>query len=78
MVYFMANLRHGLDHFLIFSAVLALENLAAIGLGMVLSAGFKDVSMVPQLAPAFVILFVMFSGFLLNDDAVPKYMAPLK
>eukprot|EP00658_Telonema_sp_P-2_P018670 TRINITY_DN17319_c0_g2_i2.p1 TRINITY_DN17319_c0_g2~~TRINITY_DN17319_c0_g2_i2.p1 ORF type:complete len:401 (-),score=68.77 TRINITY_DN17319_c0_g2_i2:323-1525(-) len=78
VVYYMANLRHGIDHFLTYTAIIALENMSAIALGMLLSALFKDVSMVPQLAPAFVILFVMFSGYMLNDDSVPNYMAPLK
>jgi hypothetical protein len=53
---------------------MTLENFAGIGLGMCLSASFTSVEMAPQLAPAFVILFLMFSGFFLNESNVPVFL----
>merc|ERR1719401_399616 len=58
--------------------VLMLENFAGIGLGMVLSASFDSVEQAPQVAPMVVVLFLVFSGFLLNQDYIPKLLAPLK
>ena len=91
IVYWMANLRPGAEFFFIYLSVLSYENLVALALGMWLSAMFKDVAMVPQLAPVFCMIFVMFSGklrciqglsmmagYMINDESVPNYMAPLK
>ena len=74
VVYFMVNLRSGVEHFLVFIGVLMLENFAGIALGMVISAWLKNVEMAPQVAPAFVVFFLMFSGFLINEDSVPAYL----
>ena len=74
----MTGLREGLSHYLIFLAVMTLENFAGIGLGMCLSASFTSVEMAPQLAPAFVILFLMFSGFFLNESNVPVWLIWLR
>ena len=49
-----------------------------VSLGMLISALIKNVEMAPRVAPAFVILFLMFSGFFLNDESVPVYMVWLK
>lgn len=77
-IYFVANLRNGIDYFFIYAGLLCLEYFVGISLGMLISALIKNVEMAPRVAPAFVILFLMFSGFLLNDESVPIYMAWLK
>lgn len=77
-IYFITNLRNGIDHFFIYAGLLCLEYFVGISLGMLISALIKNVEMAPRVAPAFVILFLMFSGFLLNDESVPVYMAWLK
>jgi hypothetical protein len=77
-IYFVANLRHGIEHFFIYAGLLCLEYFVGISLGMLISALIRNVEMAPRVAPAFVILFLMFSGFLLNDESVPIYMAWLK
>merc|ERR1711871_816077 len=64
--------------FWVFFAVLALENVAGISLGLMLSASFSNVTMASQIAPAVVILFLLFSGFLLNEASVPIYFTWLK
>jgi ABC-type multidrug transport system ATPase subunit len=78
VVYFMAGLRPGAEAFVTFAGILALENFVGIGLGMVLSASLKSVEMAPQVAPAVVVLFLMFSGFFLNDNSVPVYLSWMK
>jgi len=77
-IYYMANLRHGWEHYFTYMLVMVLENFVGIGLGMVLSASLKSVEMAPQIAPAVVIVFLMFSGFFLNDDSIPVYLSWLK
>eukprot|EP01052_Picozoa_sp_SAG31_P027973 SAG31_NODE_2663_length_5278_cov_29.536011_3_plen_233_part_00 len=59
-------------------ALLALEFFVGISLGMLISSLVRNVEMAPRVAPAFVILFLMFSGFFLNDESVPVYMSWLK
>ena len=78
VLYFMTALREGLSHYLVYIGVMLLENFAGIGLGMCLSASFNSVEMAPQLAPAFVILFLMFSGFFLNENNVPVFLIWLR
>ena len=78
VIYFMTALREGTEYYLTYLAIMLLENFAGIGLGMVLSASFTSVEMAPQLAPAFVILFLMFSGFFLNENNVPIYLIWLR
>ena len=78
VIYYMTALREGVQHYLTYLGVMLLENFAGIGLGMCLSASFTSVEMAPQLAPAFVILFLMFSGFFLNEDNVPVYLIWLR
>jgi ABC-type transport system involved in multi-copper enzyme maturation permease subunit len=77
-IYFVANLRNGMDHFFIYAGLLCLEYFVGISLGMLISALIRNVEMAPRVAPAFVILFLMFSGFFLNDESVPVYMIWLK
>eukprot|EP00228_Micromonas_bravo_P007625 CAMPEP_0203013280 /NCGR_PEP_ID=MMETSP1401-20130829/14956_1 /ASSEMBLY_ACC=CAM_ASM_000894 /TAXON_ID=38833 /ORGANISM="Micromonas pusilla, Strain CCAC1681" /LENGTH=682 /DNA_ID=CAMNT_0049754985 /DNA_START=1 /DNA_END=2046 /DNA_ORIENTATION=- len=78
VLYFMTALREGVTHYLVYIGVMLLENFAGIGLGMCLSASFNSVEMAPQLAPAFVILFLMFSGFFLNESNVPVFLIWLR
>jgi ABC-type multidrug transport system permease subunit len=70
IVFFMTNLS---GSFWIFFGLMLLENVVGIALGMALSALFKNVQMASQVAPAVVILFLIFSGFLINEDSVPVY-----
>ena len=78
VIYFMTALREGVSHYLTYLGIMLLENFAGIGLGMCLSASFTSVEMAPQLAPAFVILFLMFSGFFLNESNVPVFLIWLR
>lgn len=75
IVYFMANLR---GDFFLFWAIIVLENLVGISMGMILSASVKNVTMAPQLAPAIVILFLIFNGSFVNEESVPVYFLWLR
>jgi len=78
VIYFMTALREGAEYYLTYLGIMLLENFAGIGLGMCLSASFTSVEMAPQLAPAFVILFLMFSGYFLNESNVPVFLIWLR
>eukprot|EP00930_Biecheleria_cincta_P058012 TRINITY_DN43878_c0_g1_i1.p1 TRINITY_DN43878_c0_g1~~TRINITY_DN43878_c0_g1_i1.p1 ORF type:complete len:652 (-),score=112.13 TRINITY_DN43878_c0_g1_i1:306-2261(-) len=75
IVYFMANLR---GDFFVFVAIIVLENLVGISMGMILSASFRNVTMAPQVAPAVVILFLIFNGSFVNEESVPAYFLWLR
>mmetsp|Transcript_66636 Transcript_66636/g.177394 ORF Transcript_66636/g.177394 Transcript_66636/m.177394 type:complete len:158 (+) Transcript_66636:1-474(+) len=45
---------------------------------MLISALISNVEAAPKVAPAVVILFLMFSGFFLNDESVPTWLSWLK
>uniref|UniRef100_A0A7S2QCP9 ABC transporter domain-containing protein n=1 Tax=Zooxanthella nutricula TaxID=1333877 RepID=A0A7S2QCP9_9DINO len=78
IIYNMTSLRPGFQHMCTYCLILMVENLTGISFGMVISASVSSVEMAPQVAPACVILFLMFSGFLLNQDSIPAVFAPLK
>jgi len=78
VLYTLTGLRPGWNHMLTYVGVLVLENFAGIAVGMTLSSSFTSVEQAPQVAPMVVILFLMFSGFLLNQDSIPKLLSPLK
>eukprot|EP00928_Gymnodinium_smaydae_P086947 TRINITY_DN7132_c0_g3_i1.p1 TRINITY_DN7132_c0_g3~~TRINITY_DN7132_c0_g3_i1.p1 ORF type:complete len:650 (+),score=131.60 TRINITY_DN7132_c0_g3_i1:69-1952(+) len=68
IMFFLTNLS---GNFGVFFLVVVLENIVGISLGMCLSASFRNVTMAAQIAPAVVILFLMFSGFLINEGSIP-------
>ena len=43
-----------------------------------LSASLRSVEMAPQVAPAVVVLFLIFSGYMINDESVPVVLSWLK
>lgn len=75
VVYYMADL-HG--SVFVFCAILILETTAAVSLGMCLSSCFKSVTMAPQIAPAVVIVFLVFNGFMINEASIPAYFIWLR
>ncbi|KAK3256822.1 hypothetical protein CYMTET_34063 [Cymbomonas tetramitiformis] len=78
VIYFMTNLRNGWDHFFIYLGVMVLENFVGISVGLLLSASLPSVEMAPNIAPAIVILFLMFSGYFLNEESLPDVLGWLK
>jgi hypothetical protein len=50
ILYFITDLRRGLDHFLIFAALMCLLCFAGISLGMLVSSIIKNVEMAPRVA----------------------------
>ena len=67
LVYFMVNLRPTPEAFFVYFGILLLESQCAVALGMLLSAAIKSTEVAPQVAPAVVVLFLMFSGYFLNE-----------
>jgi len=75
VIYFMTNLG---GNFGLFLALIMLENFVGISMGMILSASVKNVTMAPQIAPAVVILFLIFNGSFVNEESVPVYFMWLR
>lgn len=78
VLYFMANLRPGGQFFLIYTGVQMLHYFVGCALGMVISASITDVALAPQIAPAITVLFLLFAGYLINDDSIPQWLMWLK
>jgi len=62
----------------VFFSIMFLENLAFVSVGMVLAAAIPGVTMAAQIAPAVVIIFLIFNGNFVNVDSVPVYFVWLK
>jgi len=77
-LYFLTGLRPGVSHIFTFVGIMMLENFVAIGLGLVLSASLKEPEMAGQIAPAVVVLFLMFSGYFLNEESIPAWIGWIK
>jgi len=75
ILFFMANLS---GSFWIFTLALGLENMVFVSVGMLLSAALPSVTMAPQVAPAVVIIFLIFNGNFINVDSVPVYFVWLR
>lgn len=75
LLFFMANMS---GSFWIFSTALILENVVFVSVGMLLSALLPSVTMAPQVAPALVIIFLIFNGNFINVDSVPVYFVWLR
>lgn len=75
ILFFMTNLS---GSFWLFFAVLLLENMVFVSVGMVLSALLPGVTMASQIAPAVVILFLIFNGNFVNINSVPPYFVWLR
>lgn len=75
LLFFMTNLS---GSFWIFFVVLFLENMVFVSVGMLLSALLPGVTMASQIAPAVVILFLIFNGNFVNIDSVPVYFLWLR
>ncbi|CAK0847563.1 unnamed protein product, partial [Prorocentrum cordatum] len=75
ILFFMANLS---GSFWIFSLALVLETMVFVSVGMFLSALLPSVTMAPQIAPAIVIIFLIFNGNFINVDSVPVYFVWLR
>jgi len=78
VTYWMVGLRPSAQHYLTFLGIMMLQNLVGIGLGMCLSSCFKKVTMAAEIAPAVVVLFLVFSGYFLNESSVPVWLAWVK
>lgn len=68
IVYWMVGYRQNGVNYIIFVALLILISNIGAGVGLFLSAWFKR-----RYCPVTIIPFMIFSGFLVNDNSVPDY-----
>ncbi|KAJ3167487.1 ATP-binding cassette sub- G member 2 [Geranomyces variabilis] len=82
-VYWMMHLQRDVSKFLLFQAINLAIVWACIGLGMIVGAASPSVEVAQMVAPLSVVLFVIFSGFLVSsNDLLPvfvwiQYLSPL-
>jgi len=80
IVWWMCNLRHGVDRFFTYMALQIIENFCCISFGFMVSCMFanKPQNFPAEMAPLFIIIFIMFSGYFINEDSIPPYLAWMK
>jgi len=78
VVYWMVNLRPEASAFFTYFGVMLLASQCAVAVGMFLSAAIKSVEAAPKIAPAVVVLLLMFSGYFLNVESIPVWLIWLK
>lgn len=74
----MSNLRHGWDHWMIFTISIMLESFVSVSFGFLLSTWLPTPGSAAEIAPLWVIVFLMFSGYFLNEANIPGWLSWLK
>ena len=67
-----------IDIFFIYLAIAVLLSVATTGWGMLIGAAIPDKQVAVALTPVFVIPFMLFSGFFVNQDNIPVFLKPLE
>ncbi|KAH3760906.1 ABC2 type transporter superfamily protein [Pelomyxa schiedti] len=75
LVYFTCGLNLSVDKFFIFTAVMVLISNTGSSIGFLVSSIIKDAAGAMQIAPALFIPNVVFSGFVVDLDSVPTFLA---
>ena len=70
IVYVMADLRHGIDHLVIYCLVLYLLSVVACGVATLSAAITDSISLANGLMSLIFVIFMVFSGFLVNLDSL--------
>ncbi|GFV96372.1 protein white [Trichonephila clavipes] len=78
IVYWLTGFRPDLSAFLISLAIFNLVAHAAASFGYMISCISTGLNVAPSIASPFILPFVIFGGFYLNVDSVPKYFVWLK
>jgi ABC-type multidrug transport system ATPase subunit/ABC-type multidrug transport system permease subunit len=78
IIYWMAGLNPGFDHFVFFCFVLELMNLVGTALGLFISALAPNVTVAGILAPLIIVLFMLGGGFYQNLDKLPVFISWLQ
>ncbi len=71
LIFSIINFQHDLAHYSVFLAAVCLSALAAIGLGTFISTLAPNTEVAAALSPVFNVLFLIFSGVLINTDSLP-------
>lgn len=72
IIYPIVNLRHGFGHVLVFFLTLAVQQMAAIALGLLVSAIFVDPTKAGIVISTVVLITFLFSGSILLRDTIPS------
>lgn len=71
MVFWIINFDHSLVNYGIFLATICLSALSAIGLGTLISTLAPNIEVAAALSPVFNVIFILFSGVLINTQSLP-------
>lgn len=71
MVFWIVHFNHSLANYGIFLATMCLSALSAIGLGTLISTLAPNMEVAAALSPVFNVLFLLFSGVLINTESLP-------
>jgi ABC-type multidrug transport system permease subunit len=71
LVFWLTGFEHSLEHYGIFLAIVCLASLSAIGTGTFISTLAPNVEVAGALSPVFNVLFLIFSGILINTNSLP-------
>ena len=72
IVYWIAGLNSGFSNFVVFLVVLVLTRLTGEAIGIFVSAAMPTIELAQALAPFFVIMFLLFGGFYINQESMPE------
>jgi len=78
IIYWMAGLQREPDKYFIFLAIIELTTFTGESMGLLFSAVFDNFAIANALAPLVLILFLIFSGFYINDASIPPYFVWIK
>ena len=71
IIYWIVGLNPGMDQFFQFLAILMLEALTSVALGLVISAFAPDVETANAFGPLPLLISLLFGGFFINIDSLP-------
>lgn len=79
ILYYLANLRHGWDHFFIFFVTIFSGQLVAHMVGMLFAAMIPKSGKAVEFVPVYTLLCLMFSGgIFLKDSSIPSWLIWMK
>ena len=64
----------GYVHFGLVYLAMLITAMTAFGIGLLISAGAQNVNSATSIAPLFTMPFVLFGGFIANNEAIPSWL----
>lgn len=75
ITYFMVGLRSGGDHFFVYYVFVVLSMMSSEGIAYVVGAIAQDPQQAGAIAPAFIVMAMLFGGFFIGADTMPVWLA---